>query len=99
MNLGLEASRSNLKTVYSDNAIATYRNPQNSIAPNDYVFSPGVDYAEHQNIVNQTMDAYLVYEKKYSDFYLISLFKEDTLIRTLKMTDTKIITDMMMQQG
>jgi iron complex outermembrane receptor protein len=68
VNLGLEASRSNLKTVYGDNAIATYRNPQNSVAPNDYVFSPGIDYAEHQNIVNQTMDAYLVYEKKYSGF-------------------------------
>jgi iron complex outermembrane receptor protein len=68
VNLGLEASRSNLKTVYSDNAIATYRNPQNLFVPNDYIFSPGADYAEHQNIVNQTMDAYLVYEKRYSGF-------------------------------
>lgn len=68
VNLGLEASRSNLRTVYSNNAIATYRNPQSSVVPNDYVFSPGVDYAEHQSIVNQTMDAYLVYEKKYSGF-------------------------------
>jgi len=68
INLGLEASRSNLKTVFGNNAIATYRNPENSLAPNDFVFSPGVDYAERQNITNQTMDAYLVYEKKYSGF-------------------------------
>lgn len=68
VNLGLEASRSDLETIYSNNAIATYKNPQNSVTPNDYVFSPGTDYAEHQNIVNQTLDAYLVYEKKYSGF-------------------------------
>ncbi|WP_294322295.1 SusC/RagA family TonB-linked outer membrane protein [uncultured Chryseobacterium sp.] len=68
VNLGLEASKSDLKTVFSNNAIATYRNPQNAVIPNDYVFSPGLDYAENQTIVNQTMDAYLVYEKKYSGF-------------------------------
>ena len=68
LNLGLEASKSDLSTVYGDNAIATYRNPQNTVAPNDFIFNPGVDYAENQTIVNQTMDAYLVYEKRYSGF-------------------------------
>lgn len=66
VNYGLEASKSNLKTVYNDNAIATYRNPANAAAPNDYVFNPGVDYAEHQTVTNQTLDAYLAYEKNFS---------------------------------
>lgn len=66
VNLGLEASQSDLETIYGENAIATYRNPQNGFVPNDFAFSPGTDYAERQNIVNQTMDAYLVYEKRYS---------------------------------
>uniref|UniRef100_A0AAU6WUT3 TonB-dependent receptor plug domain-containing protein n=1 Tax=Chryseobacterium endophyticum TaxID=1854762 RepID=A0AAU6WUT3_9FLAO len=96
VNLGLEASRSNLKTVYDNNAIATYRNPQSSVVPNDYVFSPGVDYAEHQSIVNQTMDAYLVYEKNTLGFSLISLFREGILTKISKMTDIRINTDMMM---
>lgn len=68
VNLGLEASESNLKTVFADNAIVTYQNPTGSTYPNDYVFNPGVDYREHQNILNKTLDAYLVYQKKFSDF-------------------------------
>ena len=68
LNLGLEASKSDLSTVYDNNAIATYRNPENTVAPNDFVFNPGVDYAEHQTIVNQTMDAYVVYEKRFTGF-------------------------------
>jgi len=68
VNLGLEASKSDLKTVYGENAIATYRNPENTVFPNDYKFNPGVDYAEHQTIVNQTLDAYLVYEKRFTGF-------------------------------
>ena len=72
VNLGLEASRSNLKTVYGDNAIATYKNPENTVAPNDFVFNPGEDYSEMQTINNKTLDAYLVYEKKYTG--LISHF-------------------------
>ena len=72
VNLGLEASKSDIKTVYGDNALATYKNPQNKVAPNDFVFNPGEDYSEHQTINNQTLDAYLVYEKKYTG--LISHF-------------------------
>lgn len=68
VNLGIEASESNLKTVFADNALATYKNPTGTSAPNDFVFSPGVDYAEKQTIVNQTLDSYLVYEKNYSGF-------------------------------
>ncbi len=66
VNYGLEASKSDLKTIFSNNAIATYRNPAGSSSPNDYVFNPGVDYREMQTITNQTLDSYLVYEKNFS---------------------------------
>ena len=72
VNLALETSTSDLKTVFDENAIGSYRNPQNTVAPNDFVFNPGVDYMEKQTIVNQTLDAYLVYEKRYTG--LISHF-------------------------
>ncbi len=68
LNLGMETSSSDLKTVYADNAIQTYRTPSGSQFPNDYIFNPGVDYAEHQDIFNKTMDAYLIYNTKVSDF-------------------------------
>lgn len=68
VNLGLETSKSDLETIFANNAIQTYRNPSGAQFPNDYVFNPGVDYAEHQNILNRTLDAYLVYNKRVSDF-------------------------------
>ncbi len=58
LNLGLEASRSNIKEEYFGNAIQTYR-PQSG-----GVFNPGVNYSERQHITNKTMDAYLVYTKE-----------------------------------
>lgn len=67
LNLGLETSESTLKTNFFNNAIQTYRNPSGSTIPSDYVFNPGLDYAEKQNILNKTMDAYLVYNKKLSN--------------------------------
>ncbi|PWW27536.1 SusC/RagA family TonB-linked outer membrane protein [Chryseobacterium sp. AG844] len=66
LNLGLESSKSDLKTIFGNNAIQTYRLPTDGSAP--YVFNPGIDYREIQNISNKTMDAYLVYNKKLSGF-------------------------------
>jgi len=68
VNLGLEASKSDLKTVFTDNAIATFQNPFPYTNPNNYIFNPGIDYAEHQTITNTTLDSYLVYEKNFSGF-------------------------------
>lgn len=68
VNLGIETSESNLETVYGDNAIQTYRLINKAVTPNDYVFNPGVDYRERQNILNKTLDSYLVYEKNFSGF-------------------------------
>ncbi len=69
VNIGIESSESNLKTLFTDNAIQTYKNPDKLLAPNDYIFNPGLNYAEHQNILNKTLDAYLVYNKKISNFF------------------------------
>lgn len=66
VNLGVETSKSDLETIFGDNAIQTYRNPTNAVFPSDFVFNPGVDYREKQNIFNKTLDSYLVYEKKFS---------------------------------
>jgi iron complex outermembrane receptor protein len=66
LNLGLESSESDLKTVFGNNAIQTYKLPTDGSA--HYVFNPGIDYREKQNILNKTMDAYLVYNKKLSGF-------------------------------
>lgn len=68
VNLGMETSESNLETVFGNNAIQTYRLVSGAATPNDYVFNPGVNYRERQNILNKTLDSYLVYEKNYSGF-------------------------------
>lgn len=62
VNLGLEASRSDIEEIYTDNAIQTYQNK------NGGVFNPGRNYSENQTITNKTMDAYLVYNKTLSGF-------------------------------
>jgi TonB-dependent starch-binding outer membrane protein SusC len=71
LNLGLDASQSKIREVYSDNALATYRfdtsNPLTAADPTkNYIFNPGVNYLESQTNTNKTMDAYLVYSKELS---------------------------------
>ena len=68
LNLGLETSKADVEEMYADNAIQTYRNPDGTVVPNDYIFNPGVNYYERQNILNKTLDAYLVYNKKMDGF-------------------------------
>ena len=74
VNLGIDASESKRRTVFDDNAIATYRfnksasfvdlnNPEKN-----YVFNPGLDYSEQQTSTNKTMDAYLAYAKNLTGF-------------------------------
>jgi iron complex outermembrane receptor protein len=74
VNLGIDASESKRRTVFDDNALATYRfnksatfvdlnNPEKN-----YLFSPGVDYQEQQTSTNKTMDAYLAYSKNLTGF-------------------------------
>lgn len=74
VNLGIDASESKRRTVFDNNALATYRfnksasfvdvnNPEKN-----YFFSPGVDYSEQQTSTNKMMDAYLAYSKNLTGF-------------------------------
>ncbi|MEO1010568.1 MAG: TonB-dependent receptor [Bacteroidota bacterium] len=66
VNLGLDYSRANIEEVFSDNAIDTYRfEDGNNDINNNFVFNPGVNYAEEQDITNTTLDAYLKYLKRF----------------------------------
>jgi len=62
LNLGAEASKSNIKEIFSENALQTYR------AGGGGVFNPGENFSERQTITNTTMDAYLVYTKELKGF-------------------------------
>ena len=69
LNLGTEASQANISEVYANNSLATYRfDTTNDDINSNYVFNPGVNYSEHQNINNTTLDAYLVYTKEFDGF-------------------------------
>ncbi len=60
LNLGLEASSAEIEEVFTDNALATYRLFSET---GEFIFNPGLNYRENQSILNQTLDAYLVYAK------------------------------------
>ncbi|MDF0715939.1 TonB-dependent receptor [Muricauda sp. 334s03] len=60
-NVGIEASKSKIKEVYSDNSIATYNINEDERMG---VFNPGVNYRENQDIINRTLESYLAYEKE-----------------------------------
>lgn len=68
VNLGLDASEARIREVYSNNAIATYRFNQGTNPLTNYVFNPGENYVENQTSTNQTMDAYLAYNKSLTGF-------------------------------
>jgi len=68
VNLGMEASQSNIKELYSNNAIATYQFNQGTDPTSNYVFNPGLNYAESQTVMNKTLDSYLIYTKKLNGF-------------------------------
>ncbi|MES2812491.1 MAG: SusC/RagA family TonB-linked outer membrane protein [Bacteroidota bacterium] len=64
VNLGLEASRSKIREVFSENAIQTLR----ILGDGTLVYNPGVNYQENQHITNKTLDSYLVYTKEFKGF-------------------------------
>ncbi|WP_303317318.1 SusC/RagA family TonB-linked outer membrane protein [Flavivirga abyssicola] len=76
LNLGIEASKAEIEESYTDNALATYRfdnttsDPDNNIF--NYVFNPGVNYRENQDITNTTLESYLVYRKEFDNSFLNS---------------------------
>ena len=66
LNLGLEGSKAKIKEIFSDNSLTTYRfDNSNTDINSNYIFNPGVNYREHQDITNTTLDAYLVYSREF----------------------------------
>ncbi|MDY0779485.1 TonB-dependent receptor [Tenacibaculum sp. IB213877] len=65
LNLGVEYSDAKIEEVFTENALATYQVINNGTVG---VFNPGVNYAENQEIINTTMDAYLKYTKTFEGF-------------------------------
>ncbi|MGY0391622.1 SusC/RagA family TonB-linked outer membrane protein [Bizionia sp. KMM 8389] len=71
VNLGLDASVSDKTETFYDNAAATYGFDSNNTDINtNYVFNPGVNYRENQTLTNTTMDAFLQYQKSYTDKFV-----------------------------
>ncbi|OIQ17627.1 MAG: SusC/RagA family TonB-linked outer membrane protein [Flavobacterium sp. MedPE-SWcel] len=60
VNLGIEASRAKITERYGEYAFASYQVDNEN---DSWVFNPGVNFRETQNITNKTMDAYLAYNK------------------------------------
>jgi iron complex outermembrane receptor protein len=70
VNLGLESSQSEIREMFTDNALETYQTIT-TIGPDpssNYIFNPGLNYSERQTIDNKTFDAYLIYTKKLTGF-------------------------------
>jgi len=64
VNAGLEASSAYITEEYANNSLATYRfDSSNTDVNTNYVFNPGKNYREDQNISNTTLDTYLSYDK------------------------------------
>ena len=64
VNAGLEASSAYITEEYDNNSLATYRfDSSNDDVNTNYVFNPGQNYREDQNISNTTLDTYLSYDK------------------------------------
>jgi iron complex outermembrane receptor protein len=68
-NAGIEASKTKIEEVYTDNSIQTYQLDNSAITtPPTYVFNPGLNYAENQTVTNKTLDTYLAYTKNLNGF-------------------------------
>jgi TonB-dependent starch-binding outer membrane protein SusC len=63
LNVGLDASRSDISETLGDGALVGYRLDENG----NGVFNPGLNYSEQQHITNSTFDFYLKYGKSYED--------------------------------
>lgn len=64
VNAGLEASSVYITEDYANNSLATYRfDSSNNDVNTNYIFNPGENYREDQNISNTTLDTYFSYDK------------------------------------
>ncbi|WFO17702.1 TonB-dependent receptor plug domain-containing protein [Cellulophaga baltica 4] len=100
LNLGLEASKANIEETYLDNSIATYRfNNADTDINTNYVFNPGVNYTEDQDITNTTLDTYLVYTKEFESFVKRFEVQGGYSYQNFENDGTKKYLGMMTKQG
>lgn len=67
-NFGLDATTSTFRETFSENALATYTFNQGTDPTTNYLFNPGLAYANNNTETNTTMDTYLVYSKSLNGF-------------------------------
>lgn len=70
LNLGAESSHAEIREVYTDNALQSYRTVYLNSNPVGGIYNPGLNYGEDQNIFNRLMDAYLAYSKSYDGKFI-----------------------------
>ncbi len=75
VNLGLEASRSEIEERFLDNAVNSYTqifsaDLANPLPNGTYILQPGLTYAERQHITNVTAEYYLAYRKEFDDLFI-----------------------------
>ncbi len=70
LNLGTESSNTTIEEIFSDNSLATYRQ---TATVGSFIFNPGLNYFEKQEIRNTTLDAYLVYNKSFENKFIKSI--------------------------
>ncbi len=73
VNLGLEASRTEITERFSENAINAYALVPSTATPGGtytYIFNSGKSFGERQHITNVTMESYLAYRKEFDNFFI-----------------------------
>ncbi|MEN4760599.1 SusC/RagA family TonB-linked outer membrane protein [Chryseobacterium sp. C39-AII1] len=70
LNLGAESSHAEIRELYANNALQSYRTVYENSVPVGGIYNPGLNYGEDQNIFNRLLDAYLVYSKNYGDKFI-----------------------------
>lgn len=71
VNLGLDASGSKIEERFTENSFQTYQFDSNNTDINtNFLFNPGVNYRENQQITNTTLDGFLQYTKVLTDSFV-----------------------------
>ena len=71
VNLGLDASKSNIEERFLNNAANTYRfDSSNTDINTNFVFNPGIHYEEEQHLTNTTLDAFVQFTRTYDDKFV-----------------------------
>lgn len=69
VNAGIDATKSKVREYFSDNALNAYAFNQSDSNPStNYLFNPGLSFAENQTSTNTTLESYLAYAKSMDGF-------------------------------